>query len=254
MKLIPKFSIINPACQLSFRLVPVIFFALLLVSCNKITGLPIPGGAIPFGIVTPVRQYINTYNIGFSQTQPYLDLSTGGFDDAIPNGTTYQQAEIGIAFRTSVPGVVFELGIWLPDSSYVHTVTLWDSATQTILAQKNVYNYGKNFSYDTLSPNELVTLQPNHGYVLGVNSLALGNPLNAFNAGNEIFFTAGLTDFNPAASPNTPATPMTEGPITVETGFIYNYGILPTPSNPFPPVFNNNSGGLTGLCDFGFAQ
>jgi hypothetical protein len=250
----PHYIVRKPTSKLAFGLVPIIFFTLLLGACNKITGLLIPGGTIPFGIVTPVQQFLNTYNIGYSQTLPYLDVFSTSFDDVTPNGTTYQEAELGFAFRTAVPGVVFELGLWLPDSSYVHTVTLWDSATQTILAQKNIYNYGRSFTYDTLAQNELVTLQPNHGYVLGVNSLAIGNFLNAYNAGNSIFSITGISDFNPAASPFTPATPNTEGSITIETGFIYNYGIQPTPANPFPPVFNNESGGLSGLCDLGFAQ
>ena len=236
------------------RIFATFLIVLSLGACNKIGSLPIPGGILPYGVVTPVQQFITTYNVDTNQTQPFITLVPEVLNTVTTFGTTYQQAELGFAFRTSIAGSVFALGFLEPDSSYVHTVTLWDSATQTILAQKNIYNLsGITFTYDTLSPSEVVVLQPNHGYVLGINSLGVNNLLNAYNAGNLFYFVGGITDYNPAGNPFTPITPFTEGTITVETGFVYNYGTQAPPANLFPPNFGISGNALMGLCDIGFA-
>jgi len=87
-------------------MVPAFLISSLFGAGNKISGLPIPDGTIPFGIETPVQQFIITCNIDSSQTQPFIRLGSGALEDITTNGTTFPETEFGFAFRTSVTGSV----------------------------------------------------------------------------------------------------------------------------------------------------
>src|SRR5580704_14306278 len=56
--------------------------------------------------------------------------------------------ELGYSFVASDTGTVYEIGIRLPDSGNTYTVTLWDGATQAVLARENIkVNSPTSFSY-----------------------------------------------------------------------------------------------------------
>jgi hypothetical protein len=225
-----------------------LLFSTFLSSCTKYQ----VGANTP--TVTPMQAFITKYDIPATPTDTATALLPVDMY-GIPNKGEYNQAEFGFAFRTSTPGVVFELGTLLPDSGFIHTVTLWDSATQTILARTDVINLSKiSFSYTGLDSSTVVTLQANHGYVIGLNSTAVGNPVNSASVGNMIYAPQPLL-VDQGQGNTIFLCPFTEGPITVERGFIYNYGYQAQPSVFFPPAssWSSQDNGFLGLCDFGFA-
>jgi hypothetical protein len=217
--------------------------------------LKLQPGPFPITTVTPMQAFITKYNIPLTPTDTALFLPAVDFY-GIPDQGQYDQAELGYAFRTSAVGFVFELGTLLPDSGFIHTVTLWDSATQSVLAQLTVTNLsGSAFTYAGLDSSTAILLQANHGYVIGLNSTAVGNPVNSSSVGNNVYAPNGLF-VDQGAGSDISLLPFTEGPITVERGFIYNYGYQAQPASFFPPSssWQSQDNGFLGICDFGFAR
>ena len=226
----------------------ILLFCTFLSSCQKYQ----VGANTP--TVTPMQAFITRYNIPLTPTDTALFLQAVDFY-GIPDQGQYDQAELGFAFRTSTSGIVFELGILLPDSGFIHTVTLWDSATQTILARTDVISLStSSFTYTGLDSSTVITLQANHGYVIGLNSTAVGNPVNSASVGNRVYAPQGLY-VDQGAGSDISLLPFTEGPITVERGFIYNYGYQAQPAAFFPPKSSwaSQDNGFLGICDFGLA-
>jgi hypothetical protein len=226
----------------------ILLFSTFLSSCTKYQ----VGANTP--TVTPMQAFITRYDIPLNTMDTALGLLAVNFYDTKDEGQ-YDQAELGFAFRTSTPGVVFELGTLLPDSGFIHTVTLWDSATQTVLARTDVISISKtSFTYTGLDSSTVVTLLANHGYVIGVNSTAVGNPVNSSSVGNSVYAPQGLF-VDQGAGSDINLVPFAEGPITVEQGFLYNYGYQAQPAVFFPPKSSwlDQDNGFLGLCDFGFA-
>ena len=235
--------------RLALPLVSVILLSFLFQACSKLRQEP-----FRITTVTPMQAFITKYNIPLSPTDTALFLLAVDYN-GIPDKGQYDQAELGYAFRTSAAGVVFELGILLPATGFVHTVTLWDSATQTILGQLNVSNLsGSSFTYAGLDSGTAIVLQANHGYVIGVNSTAVGNPVNSPSAGNYVYAPQGLY-VDQGAGSDIQLLPFAESTITVERGFVYIYGYQAQPASFFPPAssWQSQDNGFLGICDFGFA-
>jgi hypothetical protein len=234
----------------ALQLVSVFLFSFVFQACLKLQPDP-----FPITTVTPMQAFITKYNIPLSPTDTALFLTAVDFF-GIPDQGQYDQAELGYAFRTSAAGVVFELGTLLPSPGFVHTVTIWDSATQTVLGPLNVTNLSSSsFAYAGLDSSTAILLQANHGYVIGVNSTAVGNPVNSSSVGNNVYAPNGLY-VDQGAGSDISLLPFTEGTITVERGFIYNYGFQAQPASFFPPPssWQSQDNGFLGICDFGFAR
>jgi len=223
----------------------ILLFSTFLSSCTKYQ----VGANTP--TVTPMQAFITKYDIPLNTMDTALFLQPTTFYNF--NNGEYNAVEAGYAFRTSTKGVVFELGTMLPDSGFLHTVTLWDSATQTILARTDVINGSKvSFSYTGLDSSTVVTLQANHGYVIGMNSTAVGNPILSASLGNWIYVALGLyVDQGEGNDIN--LVPFTEGPITIEQGFVYEFQTQPAVLFPPASSWVGQDNGFMGLCDFGFA-
>ena len=128
--------------------------------------------------------------------------------------------------------------------------------TQTVLGQLNVTNLSSSsFTYAGLDSSTAILLQANHGYVIGVNSTAVGNPVNSSSVGNNVYAPNGLY-VDQGAGSDISLLPFTEGTITVERGFIYNYGYEAQPASFYPPALSwqSQDNGFLGICDVGFAR
>jgi hypothetical protein len=151
--------------------------------------------------------------------------------------------ELGYTFVASDTGTVYEIGIRLPDSGNTYTVTLWDAATQAVLARKNIeVNSPSGFAYyDLSSTNEQVSIAANHTYVISVNT----NPVNTPPAGKA-------TDYNIYDIERTDQAnifPMTEGYIT------YQYEYTQASYTPtFPGQLSVYQNFLNGIVDIGFSH
>jgi hypothetical protein len=247
------------------RVLPAFLLAFLFQACSKdalITSplptpipLPIPIHPINFYLTqTPFQAFITKYDIAMTNTNLTIGLTSAGLDQDTRTGFIYNQAEIGFAFRSSVAGTVNGLGTMLPATGFIHTVTLWDSATQTILAGINVTSESTaKFTYADFATG--VPIQANHGYVVGYNTLAIGNAINTYSPGNSIFGVNGIF-VDRGAGTNLPILPFTEGTITVENTFFYNYGDGRAPADLFPAAstWNGQPNGFPGLCDIAFVQ
>jgi hypothetical protein len=193
-------------------------------------------------------------HVPLTNTNLAIGLVSASLDEDTRTGFVYNQAEVGFAFRSSVSGTAIGLGTMLPAAGFIHTITLWDSATQTILASINVTGASRGaFTYADFPTT--VTLQAGHGYVVGYNTLAIGNPLNTYSPGNSIFGINGIYVDGGQGS-DLPLLPFTEGTITVENAFLYNYGNGRAPANLFPAAatWNDEANGFIGLCDIAFVQ
>ncbi|MBS1948155.1 MAG: DUF4082 domain-containing protein [Bacteroidetes bacterium] len=148
--------------------------------------------------------------------------------------------EIGYSFTASDTGTIYEIGIRLPDSGRVYTVTLWDGVTQAPLIQKDIkVNTTTGFSYDDLSStNEAVHILGNHSYVISVNMTQSG----VAGAAGDGFYNARRTD-------QANIFPLTESYITYQNQ--YNK-ITPTPAFPDNLVVYQDF--INGLCDIGFSH
>jgi hypothetical protein len=196
----------------------------------------------------PVQAFITTYNVPLTSNDEALGL-------ALAAGLGYgDNAEIGFAFRSSVAGSIIGLGTLLPSTHFSHTVTLWDSATQVKLATIAVPNNSTTvFTYAAFAA--AVSIQANHAYIVGFNSLAIGNTmLNENSPGNWFYSPQGLFVDGGLGS-DLPLLPFREGNITVENAFAYDYGTIRVPVNLFPPAssWNGQPNGFFGLCDIEFA-
>ena len=244
----PRSARHNRLLKLVLPFTSILLFSTFLSSCTKYQ----VGANTP--TVTPMQAFITKYDIPINTMDTVLFLPAINFY-GLPDKGEYDQEEVGFAFRTSTPGVVFELGCLLPDSGFIHTVTLWDSATKTILARTDVISVSQSsFAYTGLDSSTVVTLQANHGYVIGLNSTAVGNPVNSPSVGNDIYIAQGLyVDQGEGNDIN--LLPFTEGPITVEQGFKYNYGYETQPAVFYPPAsaWISQDNGFMGVCDFGLA-
>jgi Domain of unknown function (DUF4082) len=247
------------------KALPAFLLAFLFQACAK-QSLVISPGPLPlpnpipihpinyYPVQTPFQAFITRYNIPITGTNSALGLSPGDFGDDTRSGMIYNEAELGFAFRSSVSGVARALGTLLPATGFTHTVTLWDSATQTILASVDVNSQSTGvFTYTNFAST--VPIQANHGYVIGFNTLATGNALNTYSAGNSFFLVSGFIVDGGLGS-DLPLFPFTEGSITVENIFSYNYGDGRAPANLFPPssMWNGQPNGFFGLCDLSFVQ
>ncbi len=78
--------------------------------------------------------------------------------------------EIGYSFTSTAIGIVDKLGVMLPDSGKVFTVSLWDGATEKLLVEKNIKILDpQHFNYVNLQPAvETQVILPGHDYVIGV--------------------------------------------------------------------------------------
>jgi hypothetical protein len=233
-------------------------------SCSKLGQIiPIP----PPGVIqsleqTPFKSYTDsllalsvTNNVG-----SILTISAVALNDNTQHGSAGQdlgQAEIGYAFRSTVAGAVTSLGVLLPSTGYNHTVTLWDSASGQVLAQTDVPTLtGGKWTYVSLAlQNQAVVIQPNHGYIVGFNSLAVGNAIETANPGNSIYLLDGIYQFfGSGASAKVPIIPFTRGPVTFENYYLIPYN-TPITQPVFPPSgssqFSSNFD-VPGVCDIGF--
>lgn len=241
------------------RLLPALLFATLLQSCAK-DGLNVSQSRVPAANSTPLlippihpitsqqpfQAYITTYDVPLTSNDEALFLGTGGLD-------YNSNAEIGFVFRSSVAGTVIGLGILLPTTGFTHTVTLWDSATQAVLATIAVTNKSAAaFTYAALTTT--VPIQANHPYIVGYNTLAIGNANGISSPGNWIYSVQGLFVDGGQGS-DLPLLPFREGNITVENAFYNNYGTGRVPANLFPPTtcWNDEPNGFLGTCDLEFA-
>jgi hypothetical protein len=241
-------------------------FTVLLQSCAKdsmvISPSPVPiPTPIPIHPInyyptqTPFQAFVTKYNVPITNTSETIGLSSGDFDTYTRSGIfVYTAAELGFAFRSSVAGTVLGLGTMLPATGFAHKVTLWDSATQTVLATASVT--GQSVSVFTYADfGATVPIQANHGYVVGYNTLAVGNAVNSFSTGNEIYLVNGILVDGGQGS-NLPLFPFTEGTITIENAFENNYGDGQPPADLFPTASNwsTQANGFFGLCDIAFVQ
>ncbi len=244
----------------------VLVFAALLQGCAKdsftLSPVPFPAPS-PFPphpinlypTQTPFQAFVTKYNVPVTNTSESIGLSPGDFDSYTRSGTfVYYGAELGFAFRSSVAGSILGLGTLLPATGFAHTVTLWDSATQVVLATATVNSQSASvFTYADFAGT--VAIQANHGYVVGYNTVAIGNPVDTFLTGNEIYLVSGIL-VDGGLSGNLPIFPFTEGTITVENAFENIYGDGQPPANLFPTASNwgTQPNGFFGLCDIAFMQ
>ena len=153
--------------------------------------------------------------------------------------------ELGYTFVSSIPGYILSIGLSLPDSGYTYTVTLWDAATQAVLARENCTTQETQglvgfVYYDLRAVNAEVAIQANHTYVISANV----NPVNAppGKAPNYVYYNIERND-------QANIFPMTEGPIT----FLNQYtqaSYTPT----FPAQLSVYQNFLNGIVDIGFAN
>jgi hypothetical protein len=204
---------------------------------------------------TPFQAFVTKYNVPVTTTSESIWFSTVDFGTYTRSGTLiYSEAELGFAFRSSVAGTALGLGTMLPATGYAHTVTLWDSATQVVLATATVTGQSASvFTYSNFAAT--VAIQANHGYVVGYNTLAIGIPLDTFSTGNDFYLVDGIL-VDGGQGNNIPLFPFTEGAITVENAFSLKYGDGQPPTNLFPAAsdWGTPGNGFFGLCDIAFMQ
>jgi hypothetical protein len=244
----------------------VLLFAGLLQGCVKDsfvispvpTPIPTPVPIHPINYYptqTPFQAFVTKYDVPFTNTSESIGLSAGDFDTYTRSGTlVYSAAELGFAFRSSVSGTILGLGTMLPATGFAHTVTLWDSATQLVLATATVTNQSPSiFTYADFSAT--VPIHADHGYVVGYNTMAIGNPVNSSSTGNDFYLVNGIYVDGGQGS-DLALFPFTEGSITVENAFEFNYGDGEPPANLFPAASNwsSQANGFFGLCDIAFMQ
>lgn len=248
------------------RLSIVFLIAVLLQGCAKdsftISPVPFPPPS-PFPphpinlypTQTPFQAFVTKYNVPVTNTSESIVFTKVDFGLYTRSGTLiYDEAELGFAFRTSVSGSIIGLGTMLPATGYAHTVTLWDSATQVVLATTTVTGQSASaFTYEDFA--SIVPIQANHGYVVGYNTLAIGIPVDTFSTGNYSYLIDGIY-VDGGQGNNIPLFPFTEGTITVENAFEFNYGDGQPPANLFPAASNwaTPGNGFFGLCDIAFMQ
>jgi hypothetical protein len=229
------------------------------VGCSKIGQIP---PTIPITVIhsleqNPVQSYTDSlFNVG---NGTILAIQAVALNDVLnpqpQGGEDAGQAIVAYAFRSSGYGAITSLGVMLPTTGYEHNVTLWDSATGQVLAQAEVPTLtGGKWTYvDLAIVNQAVAVQPDHGYIVGFNSLAVGNTINTPDPGNSIFIINGIYTQG-GAGPNVPIFPFTRGEITIEGYYIDFYDNpnerLPYPGTATSEYFGNMT--VPGLVDIGY--
>lgn len=232
--------------------------SLVLVSgCTKIGLIPptLPITTLHALEQDPVQSYTDSlFNVG---NGTILTIQSVALNDILRprGGQDSGQAIIAYAFRSSGYGAVVSLGVKLPTTGYQHNVTLWDSATGQVLAQVAVPTLnGGNWSYVNLAiANQAVGIQPDHGYMVGFNSLAVGNTINTPDPGNSIFVINGIYTGG-GGGPVVSIFPFTRGVITFE-GYGASFYDDPNRRLPIPSVSPTETGIIQtapGLVDIGF--
>jgi hypothetical protein len=217
-------------------LLPAIALLLILVSsCNKLITLPGP----PSPVQHPFLTYLTSLqNLNLNTDSELVTTNAVILNDPNSKVMGTGQAEIAFAFRSANPGVIGQLGIYSPVAGVAHTVTLWDSATGTVLAQTNVTtNAPGEWSYAGVGQtNQVLGIEANHGYIIGFNSLAVGVPINTDTTANDIYAFNGIYDFKANPPPGgLPMLPFTEFGITFEGWYMVNYD-TPISAPLFPPA------------------
>jgi hypothetical protein len=235
-----------------------IFIVLFGQSCSKIPVSP-PPFLFPIQTLeqTPFHSHMDSV-FALAKNDTILTITAAYLPDLLqPHSEgSSGQAEIAYAFRFTTAAAITSLGVLVPSQGFSHTVTLWDSASQQVLAQADVpsLDSGK-FTYVSLALiNQAVLIQPNHGYIVGFNSLAVGNSLNTYSKGNWIYTLDGIFDFAFPKDPNIPILPFTRGPVTFEGYYLYPYD-TPISLPPFPggaSFFNSYVYDVPGVCDIGY--
>ena len=197
----------------------IVFFAMHIVSCSKTKN----NKPLRLSTVNPFQKY----------------LSDNSSQAVITTENNNLPLELGYSFISSDTGSVYQLGIRLPDTAKTYTVTLWDSATQKILAQKNILCATSGFNYIDLSATgESVEIQANHSYVIGVYL----TPVNLPGAGPADFFVVQRMD-------RANIFPFTEQYIT------YNFEYSKTADSPaFPDNLSEELDVIDGIVDIGFSR
>lgn len=237
-------------------LLPGLVMLLSLSSCNKLRVAPSP--LLLLHERFPMTSYLDsleTLTLAKDSTTIVLDITGVGFPSPGPD-TINGQAELAFAFRTSAPGFVNALGVYVPEVGYTYTVTLWDSATGTVLAQADIYSASAGWSYIALQAASYVQLQPDHGYIMGYNSAPVGEPLNSNELGGGVYRIFGLYDFKVPVpeSALVPLFPMIYKSFTIEGSYEVDYR-EPISAPLFPTGnANGNTNGFAGACDIGFFQ
>jgi hypothetical protein len=169
------------------------------------------------------------------------------------------QAELALSFRANTPATITSLALLLPSKGYSHTVTLWDSATGTVLAQTDVpsLDSGRWTSVNLAVIGKAIAIKPGKAYIVGFNSMAVGSFIGAANAANQVYNFTGIYYYNgvPEGGEPTliPILPFTNGAITYETGWEMDYdNPINGPIFPGKTAPNQSPQSLYGLVDIGY--
>jgi hypothetical protein len=165
------------------------------------------------------------------------------------------QAEIAYAFRTSAPAALADLALYLPSGGDTHLVTLWDSASGTVLAQANVtmVNLGQWNSVPATGVNgQPVIFQPGKGYIVGFNSLPNGDTLFTRDQLYLIYWIFGYQSPGPPMPSGLAVIPFTNGLITYEAQWVNYYETEPTSFFPGNTPAQGIVDSVYGVCDFGY--
>jgi hypothetical protein len=217
---------------------------LLTAGCTKIGQIP---PTIPLTAIQNLEEH------PFKGQLDGLFLQNGNVpviqDEHVPG-----QAIVAYTFRSSVAGAVTSLGVLLPAAGYEHTVTLWDSEGGQILAQAEVPTLDPgHWTYVNLAiVNQEVIIQPDHDYIVGFNTLAVGNAINSESLGNWVYLMNGINIGGPVGQ--VALFPFTNGVITFENYYTVFYD-EPNVRLPFPGSSESDPYGpfsAPGVCDIGF--
>jgi hypothetical protein len=241
-------------------LVALLLLLLLGSSCYKYNPLP-PGVVDSLKLLEqhPFESYLDslealTINTD-SELVTYIPVGINDPNLKEDDSSTGQQ-EIAYAFRSSVGGLINQLGVYVPFGGYTHTVTVWDSATGEVVSQANVASASPGWSFtDLVSIGQEATILPDHGYIVGFNSDAVGVPINTVSQGNEVYLIDGIYDFKSNPPPGgIPMIPFTWQSITYEGFYAVSYD-TPISAPIFPgksSIETHDITGFVGGCDIGF--
>jgi hypothetical protein len=191
-------------------------------TCNKTRHNPPPR----VSMVNPFNQYL--HNEGDT-------VSVSLHPNELP-------VEIGYSFTVSDSGTVYQLGVRLPDTGKTYTVTLWDGATQAVLARQNITVLTDTaFTwFDLTSINAQVSIYPGHTYVISAFMVPVGtNP--AAGQGEFDFYDVERRDQGNIF-------PMTEGVVTYMNEYTQT-AFTPT----FPGNLSEYQNFINGIVDIGFS-
>ena len=237
---------------------------LLTLGCTRLKLNPFPPFPYPTSVQHPFQTYLDSI-LALSEVtdSEFVTQVAINLNDPMGNikleGTG--QAEVGYAFRSSVPGAITQLGVYLPTPGFSHTVTIWDSASGEVLAQTNVATPAAGgWGYTGLFEiGQGLTIQASHGYIIGFNSVAVGVPENTDTVANEMWLFNGIYDFR--QTPNPPPggismLPFTYGSITFEGWYQVDYD-TPISAPIFLGTHEIQSSvviAMLGACDIGFVH